>query len=238
MMSSVGKPTGVYDVNGLGKYRAERWDQSQAENSNFFFGPKTLLIYGAASFLYEVYPSSKGTADQGTIESFFGTVPNPGSPGGFASIGERIPPNWFSRSEPYGLVDIAEQIVKMYRTFSSSTISAVATPRVSGAWLTLRFPSTTLLSYPHSYTHFQHPVVSPRLFGGNTASGSFDALGTFANGAITGGNIASLDPNDVVCLLYQLIVAPDCEFFSPFLRSLHQVLFRLLTFPFFSSIAI
>jgi hypothetical protein len=114
MMSSVGNPTGMYDVTGMGNYRAQRWDQSQAENPNFFFGPKGLLLYAAASFLYEVYPSANGSTAQATVESFFGAVPTPGSPGGYASVGERVPPNWFSRKAPYGLSEISEQAVEMY----------------------------------------------------------------------------------------------------------------------------
>jgi len=42
-------------------------------------------------------------------------VEDAGSPGGYAHVGERIPPNWFSRETPYTLVDLATQLVEMYR---------------------------------------------------------------------------------------------------------------------------
>lgn len=35
----------------LGRYRVKRYQQSLNENGNFFFGPKSVLLYGAASFL-------------------------------------------------------------------------------------------------------------------------------------------------------------------------------------------
>lgn len=65
---------GVYNRENLSKYRLQRYEQSVAENPNFFFGPLALLLYGAASFLYELMPS--GTRDYApdveTISSFFG----------------------------------------------------------------------------------------------------------------------------------------------------------------------
>ncbi|KAK0938693.1 hypothetical protein LTR29_009792 [Friedmanniomyces endolithicus] len=63
-----------FDVAGLSLYRKQRWHQSQVENPNFYFGPLALLLYGAASFLYELMPSgTHGYApDLATISSFFG----------------------------------------------------------------------------------------------------------------------------------------------------------------------
>lgn len=52
----------------LSKYRAQRWQQSEAENGNFFFSPGALLLYGAASFLYELMPTNGGTADPAVSE--------------------------------------------------------------------------------------------------------------------------------------------------------------------------
>ena len=106
----------TYDVHGLARYRAERWDISQAQNPRFYFGPKALLLYGAATFLYELFPSSTtGVADQATIMSFFGAVENPRAEGGFAHVGERIPLGWRNRRKPYTLLDVSVQAVKMYR---------------------------------------------------------------------------------------------------------------------------
>jgi len=65
---------GNFDLVGLGAYRGQRWFESQASNTNFYFGPLSLLLYGAASFLYELMPSGPDYApDLATISSFFGT---------------------------------------------------------------------------------------------------------------------------------------------------------------------
>merc|ERR1711939_1246048 len=48
---------GNFNRENLGHYRADRWRQSKMENPNFYFGPLSLLLFGAASFLYELMPS-------------------------------------------------------------------------------------------------------------------------------------------------------------------------------------
>lgn len=57
----------------LANYRYERYQESLKHNGNFYFGPKSLLLFGAASFLYELFPSNgeKGTADPTTMAYFF-----------------------------------------------------------------------------------------------------------------------------------------------------------------------
>jgi hypothetical protein len=37
--------------DSMALYRAQRYNQSLNENGNFYYGPKSLLLYGAASFL-------------------------------------------------------------------------------------------------------------------------------------------------------------------------------------------
>jgi hypothetical protein len=74
---------GNFDRNALAAYRSKRYDESvqvshpnhhntitikltgRKTNANFFFGPLSLLLFGAASFLYELFPSygDKGTPD-------------------------------------------------------------------------------------------------------------------------------------------------------------------------------
>jgi hypothetical protein len=48
---------GLYNRDNLAKYRYQRYQQSLQDNPNFYFGPFSLLLYGAASFLYELMPS-------------------------------------------------------------------------------------------------------------------------------------------------------------------------------------
>lgn len=54
-------------TNTTEQYREARYQQSLADNGNFFFGPGSLLLYGAASFLYELMPTAGGTADEAVI---------------------------------------------------------------------------------------------------------------------------------------------------------------------------
>lgn len=108
---------GVYDRNGLALYRSQRYAQSLAENSNFYFGPLSVLLYGAASFLYELMPSGPDyTPDVATISSFFGTSQD--SDGNWVwDNNEQIPANWTNRVAPYTNLDVTLEIVAMYAEY-------------------------------------------------------------------------------------------------------------------------
>lgn len=106
---------GLYDLQGMAKYREQRYHQSQMENPNFYFGPLALLLYGAASFLYELMPSQNNnlTPDYATISSFFGAEKQ--SDGTYKFNGqEKIPANWTTRNDPYDNFKVGEQILAMY----------------------------------------------------------------------------------------------------------------------------
>ncbi|KAF2754760.1 Cloroperoxidase [Pseudovirgaria hyperparasitica] len=104
---------GLYNLENLALYRAQRYDQSVAENPNFYFGPFSLLLFGAASFLYELMPSGPNyTPDVPTISSFFGAEKVNGV---WRFNGkEKIPDNWTNRVEPYSILDVGAQIFAMY----------------------------------------------------------------------------------------------------------------------------
>ncbi|EME40707.1 hypothetical protein DOTSEDRAFT_74297 [Dothistroma septosporum NZE10] len=106
---------GNYDLQGLAQYRYERYHQSQVENPNFYFGPFSLLLFGAASFLYELMPSGPNyTPDEATISSFFGAEKN-STDGTYSFNGmEKIPANWTNRVAPYDLNAVGSQIFAMY----------------------------------------------------------------------------------------------------------------------------
>ena len=97
----------------LGKYRYERYQQSLAGNGQFYFGPKSLLLFGAASFSYELFPSlgPEGTPDLPTISSFFGAKKVSET---WTHVPEQIPPNWYHRRAPYTLNDVGSQIMSMH----------------------------------------------------------------------------------------------------------------------------
>lgn len=64
MMAACGGVDGVCTRENLGKYRGLRYEESKRDNEHFFFGPGSLLLYGAASFLYELMPGSSHTANE------------------------------------------------------------------------------------------------------------------------------------------------------------------------------
>jgi hypothetical protein len=105
---------GNFNLNNLALYRKQRYDQSLEENGNFFFGPLSLLLYGAASFLYELMPNGNHgyKPDLATISSFFGATQNSDGTWGFTA--EKIPDNWVNRVEPYTNNDVTNQILEMY----------------------------------------------------------------------------------------------------------------------------
>lgn len=106
---------GNFDREGLGLYRYQRYQQSLAENENFYFGPLSLLLFGAASFLYELMPSGTHNyaPDLETISSFFGAEQNSAGDWTFNNA-EQIPANWTNRVSPYTNLDVTAEIVAMY----------------------------------------------------------------------------------------------------------------------------
>lgn len=106
---------GLYNLENLAKYRYDRWHASQAENPNFYFGPLSLLLFGAASFLYELMPSGTNnyTPDYATISSFFGAQKNSDGTYSFNNA-EQLPADWTNRVDPYDTIKVTEQILEMY----------------------------------------------------------------------------------------------------------------------------
>lgn len=51
MIQQCSKNNAGCDLQNIARYRKQRYDDSVAHNGNFYFGPKSLLLYGAASFL-------------------------------------------------------------------------------------------------------------------------------------------------------------------------------------------
>lgn len=107
---------GNFNRDNLALYRYQRYQQSKAENGNFYFGPTSILLFGAATFLYELFPSlgPAGNPDLATMESFFGASPA-GSGGGYTfNNAEKIPPSWYNRVSPYSVEDTATEALTMY----------------------------------------------------------------------------------------------------------------------------
>lgn len=106
---------GNFNRDNLALYRYQRYQQSKADNGNFYFGPKSLLLYGAATFLYELFPSlgPAGAPDLATMSSFFGAQSN-GKGGYTFNNQERIPTDWYNRKVPYTTAETTVEIVAMY----------------------------------------------------------------------------------------------------------------------------
>ena len=112
-----------YNQSVVAQHQFNRYQESKATNPNFFFGPKSILLYGAASFLYELFPSHgpEGSPSFINTGSFYGTT-NP-DVNGIVKFNntEHIPANpdptaiqWFSRTDPYTIPDIVVQILGLY----------------------------------------------------------------------------------------------------------------------------
>ena len=107
---------GNFNRDNLALYRYQRYQQSKADNGNFYFGALAVLrVFGAATFLYELFPSlgPAGNPDLATIESFFGAAAD-GTGGYISNNAEKIPPNWYNRVSPYTITDIAIEIAALY----------------------------------------------------------------------------------------------------------------------------
>ena len=151
---------GNFNLANMATFMSQRYDQSKADNANFYFGPKSVLLYGAASFLFELFPSLgiEGDPNLAIEKSFFGAEDVGGGKFVFNNA-EQIPDEWFNRRRAMTLVDVANDFVQMYA---------------------------------------MHPV----LLGGNVGKNNFDAMGSFGT-AVTNGKF-STNPQEIVCLLYQL----------------------------------
>lgn len=112
MASTVNK---VFDRDALAYYKYLRYNQSRADNPNFYFGPKGPFLLAAAAFLFELFApyGLEGTPDLATMQSFFGTSPT--GDGHFTTnSGEKIPANWHNRRTPYTIPQVAADVVAMY----------------------------------------------------------------------------------------------------------------------------
>ena len=147
----------------LSLYRKQRWTQSQAENENFYHGPLSLLLYGAASFLYELMPGGPAyNPDLPTISSFFGATRS--ADGGWEFNGqEKIPDAWTNRLVPYSIPLVAEEIFAMYSEnpvqFGGNTgpgqFTGISAQGISGGDLTL--------SNPQDVTCFLYQLATERI---------------------------------------------------------------------------
>ena len=89
---------GNFDRNNLALYRYQRYQQSLQDNPNFYYGPLIVILYGAASFMYELMASGTRNyaPDLETISSFFGAQQSTDGSWSFNNE-ERIPANWTSK---------------------------------------------------------------------------------------------------------------------------------------------
>ena len=185
---------GNFDLDCLALYRYQRWQQSQAENENFYFGPFEVLLIGTASFLYELFPSgTRGyTPDLYTISSFFGAQDNGDSTYSFNGM-ERIPSNWTNRQTPFSISDAASQILAMYLLYpvpfggntGPGTFEVITGPGVSNGNLTLSTPQdVSCLLYqlateriPQSLNGFVTPTVDALALATSKLNPIFSNLG-------------------------------------------------------------
>lgn len=112
-----------FNQSVLAQHQYNRYQDSKASNPNFFFSPKAILLYGAASFLYELFPSHgiDGSPSMFDQLSFYGTtLPDVDGKVQFNNT-EHIPinpvaggPGWFSRTKPYTIADLVVQVIALF----------------------------------------------------------------------------------------------------------------------------
>ena len=112
-----------YNQSVVAQHQFNRYQNSKATNPNFFFGPKAILLYGAASFLYELFPSHgpDGPPNFIGVGSFYGST-NPDVNGIIKNNNtEHIPinpnptgPGWLSRTTPYTIPKLVVQVSDLY----------------------------------------------------------------------------------------------------------------------------
>ena len=155
---------GNFSLPQMVDFMGMRYKQSTAQNPNFYFGPKVVLLYGAASFLFRLFPNFTGDTGPPVLHfigGFFGAKQS-GSTFVFNG-GEQILDDWHNRLTPLTLANVAEDFVTMYS-------------------------------------------MNPVLLGGNAGKvNDFDALGASGTGVVGVENsLLSLNPNDFICLIYQI----------------------------------
>ena len=106
---------GNFNLKNMATFMSQRYEQSKADNPNFYYGPKAILLYGAASFLFELFPSLgiEGDPNLEIQKSFFGAKDVGGGKFVFNNA-EQIPDEWFNRRRAMTLVDVANDFVQMY----------------------------------------------------------------------------------------------------------------------------
>ncbi|KAL9064901.1 MAG: hypothetical protein Q9161_008575 [Pseudevernia consocians] len=111
-----------YNQSVVAQHQFNRYQNSKATNPNFFFGPKAVILYGAASFLYELFPSHGPDGPAGFIDigAFYGAT-NPDANGNVVfNNTEHIPINptggagWFARTDAYNLTALVVQVIDLY----------------------------------------------------------------------------------------------------------------------------
>ncbi|KAI9704641.1 MAG: hypothetical protein M1820_005389 [Bogoriella megaspora] len=107
---------GQFNRDTITAYRSQRYDESLNTNPNFYFGPKSLLLYGAASFIYQVFPGSNHAPDLDTISTFFGAEYDDDTDT-WTHVPERLPSNWTNRATAYTVPEVAGEI---FDTFGSN----------------------------------------------------------------------------------------------------------------------
>ena len=115
MKAYAAKNGGLYNFDTMASYRYARYVDSRANNPKFYFGPKSTLLYGAAAFLFRLFPNATGVPgygipDEATISAFFGAVADDTVEGGFRHVPERIPHAWYTRATPYTLSDVTTDL--------------------------------------------------------------------------------------------------------------------------------
>lgn len=113
----------VYSPSVVAQHRFNRYQDSLNTDPNFFFGPKAIPLYGAASFLYELFPSQAPDGNPSLLDmaAFYGTSDPDGNGQVHFTNTEHVPvnpnptgPGWLARKDSYTITALVEQVLVLY----------------------------------------------------------------------------------------------------------------------------
>ncbi|BFZ56546.1 hypothetical protein PYCC9005_003593 [Savitreella phatthalungensis] len=105
---------GNFDRACMTEWRYQRYLQSRAENGQFYFGIKSLLLYGASAFVSDAFNGNNSVTTKEYAASFFGTSVDGPWKDHAAGVNERIPKGWYPRNIPMTIPEIADYIGEQY----------------------------------------------------------------------------------------------------------------------------
>lgn len=106
---------GSFTLPQIVDFMGKRYKQSEAQNPIFYFGPKVVLLCGAASFLFRLFPNFTGDTGHPVLHFIDGFFDAEQSDSIFVfNEGEQFLHGWHNRLTPLTLANVAEDFATIY----------------------------------------------------------------------------------------------------------------------------